>query len=78
MTTKQNLFTFDIIVKHYERAPLDGGGFTTHRLPDTEETVTVEVNFLELAQLLGPRAVRSRGGKSLDAKGAVVVRHVRA
>ena len=76
---------FVITVHHSRAEPIDetlanGTHVRGHRsvpLPDTQETVEVEVDFERLARVLGPQAVHSKGGKSQEASGMVVVRHVR-
>ena len=69
--------TFQIAVTRRERVPLPNGGFTTQALPSTTETVTVEVDFWALAKALGPKAALNKGGKAVEAGGAVVVKHNR-
>jgi hypothetical protein len=64
---------FTVHVQHSERVPTETG-FTTRKLPDTLETVSVTVDLEKLAQLLGPKACRAKSGKSVDAQGAVIVR----
>jgi hypothetical protein len=46
-------------------------------VPGESGDVTVEVDFAELVRVLGRRALRSTGGKAIEASGMVVVRKVR-
>jgi len=68
---------FTITVPRRERIKRDGGGFTIRELPSTQETVLVSVDLKALADLLGVKAALNKGGRAVEAKGAVVVTHVR-
>ncbi|MCR4319796.1 MAG: hypothetical protein NUV74_05595 [Candidatus Brocadiaceae bacterium] len=68
--------TYTVNVTRRQRVPLDGG-FTTQLLPGTKEQVRVEVDFESLARMYGEKAALSKGGKSVVAHGAVVIRHIR-
>lgn len=50
--------------------------WTVQVTPEDRRVVEVEVDFRRIASQLGPRACRSRGGKSRFMSGAVVVRAV--
>lgn len=67
-----------VSVGHSERVPsADGYGFTTRRLPDTQERVRVIVNVEDIAHQWATKATRSKSGRSRAMKGCVVVVHQR-
>lgn len=52
----------------------------THRfedLPSIDGQVTIEIDFERLLNTLGPRALKSTGGKAIEASGAITVRKVK-
>lgn len=54
----------------------NGGGRSVEE-PSTEHEVEIIIDVDRLACKLGPAAVRSKGQKSVEAGGAVIVRHIR-
>lgn len=69
---------FPVSVKIHVRKDLTvGTGFTTEYSHTEQHEVEVEVDLAALARMLGGKAVRSRGAKSTEASGAVVVRRVK-
>lgn len=49
----------------------------TFNLPDGQQTVTVEVNFEQIANKIGMKAIKSKSGKAVSLGGAVKVTHAR-
>lgn len=46
------------------------------RLPDTQHVIEIELDLEKIANTLGPKAVRSRGKRSQEMSGLVVVRAI--
>lgn len=66
---------FTVTVKHWERVKTDTG-FYTRDLPDTQHEVLVTADLEAIAKRLGPNAVKSKGGKSQEINGLVVVKRL--
>lgn len=74
---KKRLGTFRITVPNDDVRREIEGGFTTERGPDTQHDLIIEADLDLIANRLGYRAVRSKGGKSTALGGLLVVRELR-
>ncbi len=52
-------------------------GTTSEHVGFIDHNVEITINFTQLLKMLGAKAVRSVGGVSKEASGAVVVKHIR-
>ena len=69
---------FTVSVPHYKRVLTDdGNGTRLVDAPATLETVTISVDFDKLLNQLGVRAAKSKSGKAIESRGAIVVKHRR-
>lgn len=69
---KRQYGAFSIRVARMQRVQTPGG-FTTVQLPPTDHVVLIDIDLDRLARELGPRAVKSKSGRSQLRGGIITV-----